>query len=57
MGRTKKLTEQVGVVLSPETYKTLKEVTDKLEVSVSEFVRMTLEKELYDEGEEININE
>jgi len=57
MGRTKKLTEQVGVVLSPETYKTLKEVTDKLEVSVSEFIRMTLEKELYGEGEEININE
>lgn len=46
MGRTKKLTEQVGVVLSPETYKTLKEVTDKLELSVSEFVREIIEKKL-----------
>ena len=57
MGRTKKLTEQVGVVLSPESHKKLMEVTDKLEVSISEFVRMIIEKELYGEGEEININE
>jgi len=44
--RKRRFTKQVGVVFTEELYKTLIEVTDELEVSVSEFVRSIVEKEL-----------
>ncbi len=46
MMRKRRFTKQVGVIFTEELYKTLIEVTDKLEVSVSEFVRSIVEKEL-----------
>ena len=46
MSRKRRLTEQAVAVLSPETHKKLKEVTDKLEVSVSEFIREIIEEKL-----------
>lgn len=46
MAKKKKLTEMVAVMLTPEMLKQLQEVTDKLEVSNSEFIRDLLEREL-----------
>jgi len=44
--RKRRYVKQVGVIFTEELYKTLIAVTDELEVSVSEFVRSIVEKEL-----------
>ena len=46
MSKKKKYTEMVGVLFKPETLTQLNEVTDKLEISNSEFIRGIIEKEL-----------
>ena len=44
--RKKNLTRQVALLLSEETYQLVVAITDKKEISVSEFIRSTVEKEL-----------
>jgi hypothetical protein len=46
MSKKKKYTVMVGVMFTPETLTQLNEVTDKLEISNSEFIRGIIEKEL-----------
>ncbi len=46
MGKKRKYTEQVGVMVTPETLTKLEEVTDEMEVSKSEFVREIIEEKL-----------
>ena len=45
--RKKKLTKHVGVLFTDETYDLLVKVTDKKEVSLSEFIREIIEYELW----------
>jgi len=53
--RKRVLTKQVAVVLSEETHQQLIQVTDEVEISVSEFVRESIEKTLnQNKGEENN---
>lgn len=53
--RKRVLTKQVAVVLSEETHQRLIQVTDEMEISVSEFVRESIEKTLnQNKGEENN---
>jgi len=44
--RKKKLTRHVGVLFTDETYDLLVKVTDKKEVSLSEFIREIVEEKL-----------
>ena len=44
--RKKIYTRNVGVLLSEETYQALISITDQMEISVSEFIRKTIEKEI-----------
>jgi predicted CopG family antitoxin len=44
--RKKRFTKNVGILMSNETYGQLVEVTDKEEMTVSEFIRGLVEKEL-----------
>jgi predicted DNA-binding protein len=44
--RKRVLTNQVGVVLSEEMHHRLIEITDKLEIPISQFIRNIVEKEL-----------
>jgi len=46
MSRKKQFTELVGVMFTPETLKQLNEVTDKMEVSKSEFIRKIVQEKL-----------
>ena len=46
MSRKKQFTELVGVMFTPETLKQLNEVTDKMEVSKSEFIREIVQEKL-----------
>ena len=52
--RKRKLTRQVGVLLSDETYALLVEATDKTEETFSNFIRKMIEdklKEIQEKGE------
>ena len=53
--RKRVLTNQVGVVLSEDTYQQLIKVTDRLEISVSQFIRETIEEKikLIEGGEDV----
>ena len=44
--RKRYLTKQVGVIVSEETYQQLIDTTDRLEISVSQFVRDTIEEKI-----------
>jgi len=44
--RKKIYTKQVGVLFSEDTYAELIRITDEIEISVSEFIRDIVEKEL-----------
>jgi len=44
--RKKILTRQVGVLFSEDTYEELIRITDEIEISISEFIRDMVEKEL-----------
>ncbi len=44
--RKKTFTRQVGVLFSEDTYAELIRITDEIEISVSEFIRDMVEKEL-----------
>ncbi len=44
--RKKIYTRQVGVLFSEITYEELIRITDEIEISVSEFIRSIVEKEL-----------
>jgi len=44
--RKRKLTRQIGVMLTEETYQTLISITNKLEISSSEFIRELIEDKL-----------
>jgi predicted DNA-binding protein len=50
--RKKIYTRNVGVLLSEETYRALINITDQLEVSVSQFIRKVIEKELNENHKE-----
>jgi len=41
--RKRKLTRQIGVMITEETYQALIKITDKLEISISEFIRKMVE--------------
>ena len=45
--RKKKYTKHVGVLFADETYDLLVKITDKKEVSLSEFIRTTIEQKLW----------
>ena len=44
--RKRHLTKQVGVVVSEETFQQLVDTTDRLEISVSQFIRETIEEKI-----------
>jgi predicted DNA-binding protein len=51
--RKRVLTKQVAVVLSEETHQQIIEVTDKLEISISMFIREIIEEKINrNKGEE-----
>ena len=52
--RKKKYTNYVGVLFDDETYSKLARITDKAEVSLSEFVRTVVEADLKNLNEEGN---
>ena len=53
--RKRFLTKQVGAVISEETYQQLVEVTDKLEIATSKFIREAIQEKINQyKGEEKN---
>ena len=44
--RKRVLTKQVGVILSEGMYQQLIKVTDKLEISISQFIREVIEEKI-----------
>ena len=44
--RKRKLTRQIGVMISEETYQTLISITDQLEISISELIRKMIEEKV-----------
>ena len=44
--RKRRLTRQIGVMISEETYQTLISITDQLEISISEFIRKMVEEKV-----------
>lgn len=55
--RKQRFVKQIGVMLDDATYDLLVEATDQQEVSVSEFVRNIMERELTSTGKENDKNE
>jgi predicted CopG family antitoxin len=55
--RKKKYINYVGVLFDDDTYSKLVRITDKAEVSLSEFVRTVVETKLKNENEEEICNE
>ena len=53
MSRVKRLTKAVGVVLTDEQNEKLMKITDRLEISVSEFIRNIIQEKIegYEGGE------
>ena len=54
--RKKRLTKNVGILVSNETFNQMVEVTDKDEITLSEYIRQLIEERLNAEGRE-NTNE
>jgi hypothetical protein len=53
--RKRFLTRQVGAVISKETYRELIEITDKMEISTSNFIRDAIQEKINQcKGEENN---
>ena len=53
--RKRVLTKQVAVMLSEELHRQVIEATDQMEISISEFIRESIEKTLrQNKGEKIN---
>ena len=44
--RKRKLTKKIGVMLTEEAFKLLFNITDNLEISISEFIREMIEEKL-----------
>ena len=44
--RKRRLTRQIGVMISEETYQTLISITDQLEISISELIRKMIEEKV-----------
>ena len=44
--RKRKLTRQIGVMITEKTYQTLISITNKLEISSSEFIRKMIEEKV-----------
>ena len=44
--RKRKLTKQIGVLITEETYQKLFSITNKLEISISELIRKMIEEKL-----------
>jgi len=44
--RKRRLTKQIGVMLTEETYQTLISITDQLEISISELIRKMIEEKV-----------
>ena len=44
--RKRKLTKQIGVLLSEEAYQTLISISNQLEISISELIRKMIEEKL-----------
>ena len=44
--RKRRLTRQIGVMLTEETYQTLISITDQLEISISELIRKIIEEKV-----------
>ena len=44
--RKRKLTRQIGVMITEETYQTLISITDQLEISISELIRKMIEEKV-----------
>jgi predicted CopG family antitoxin len=55
--RKKSFTRQVGVLFSEETYENLIQITDEIEISVSEFIRRIIEENINQWKKEGNKNE
>ena len=55
--RKKKYTRIVGVLLSEDCYQQLVEITDKLEVTLSGYLRSLVEKDLGENHKEKNQHE
>ena len=55
--RKKKYTNHVGVLFDDDTYSKLVRITDKVEVSLSEYIRTVVEAKLKNENEEDICNE
>ena len=55
--RKKSFTRQVGVLFSEVTYEELIRITDEIEISVSEFIRQTVEEKIYQKKEEEKCHE
>ena len=52
--KKRNLTKQVALLLSEESYRLLMAITNKREISVSEFIRESVEKELRRVGKEVS---
>ena len=52
--RKRVLTKQAAVVLSEETYQSIIEVTDKLEVPISQYIREIIEEKIDQEKGDVN---
>ena len=50
--RKKRLTKNIGILVSNETFDQLVEVTDRQEITVSEFIRQLIEERFSSEGKE-----
>ena len=50
--RKRKLTKQVGVLFTEETYEKLIRITDDIEISVSEFIRSIVEENIFEKDKE-----
>jgi len=55
--RKRLYTRNVGVLLTNEQYEQLINITDKLEVTISKYIRGLVEKELKENQKEKNENE
>ena len=55
--RKRKLTRQIGVLLSEDSYQQLIDITDKLEVTLSGYLRHLVEKVLKENQKEEYNNE
>ena len=50
--RKRRLTKNIGILVSNETFDQLVEVTDRQEITVSEFIRQLIEDRFSSEGRE-----